>query len=45
MLDQDVDGEATGGIYVVQEAGRMINHERIYCHIEGCRLLHRAYSP
>ncbi len=40
-----VDVKTMGGVHVVQDAGRVINHERIHCHIEGCRLLHRAHPP
>jgi hypothetical protein len=40
-----VDAEAVGGDHVVQKDNRMINHERVHCHIESGRLFHRAYSP
>ena len=35
-----VDGQALGGIHVVQEIYCVINYERVHCDIEGPRLLH-----
>ena len=40
-----VDGEALGGVYVVQKPDCLIGHERLHGHIEHPGLFHRTYSP
>ena len=40
-----VDGEAVGGVNVVQNPSCLISHERLQSHSEHSGLLYRTYSP